>query len=122
MAHSSEKRWRMGMNPEAPNAEGVATQASAVCDLMMQAFTQGEAAFAEMQELYTYAGGTIQLLADLLFKEDIEARAESVANAAEVAKVQDAFDAITALHELYQCADNQIVAQEDRLAQLRRMT
>lgn len=122
MAHSSEKRWRKGMNPDAPLEEGVATQAANVCTLMMQAFTEGEAAFAEMQELYAYSGSTIQLLADQLFKEDIEGRGDTVANAAEVAKVQDAFDAITALHELYQCADNTVVAQEDRLAQLRRMT
>lgn len=48
--------------------------------------------------------------------------AETTANADEVAKAQAAFDAITALHELYQAADNVAVAQEDRLAQIRRMT
>ena len=47
---------------------------------------------------------------------------ETTANADEVAKAQAAFDAITALHELYQAADNTVVAQEDRLAQIRRMT
>ena len=47
---------------------------------------------------------------------------DTVANAEEVAKAQAAFDAITALHELYQAADNVAVAQEDRLAQIRRMT
>ena len=47
---------------------------------------------------------------------------ETQANTEEVAKVQDAFDAITALHELYQAASNVVVAQEDRLAQIRRMT
>jgi hypothetical protein len=47
---------------------------------------------------------------------------ETTANAEEVAKAQAAFDAITALHELYLAADNTVVAQEDRLAQIRRMT
>ena len=47
---------------------------------------------------------------------------ETVANADEVAKAQALFDAVTALHELYQAADNTAVATEDRLAQIRRMT
>lgn len=47
---------------------------------------------------------------------------ETTANAEEVAKAQAAFDAITALHELYQAASNVSVPAEDRLAQIRRMT
>jgi hypothetical protein len=47
---------------------------------------------------------------------------ETQANAEELAKAQDLFDAITAVHELHQCANNQAVATEDRYAQLRRMS
>ncbi len=44
------------------------------------------------------------------------------AKAEELAKTQALADAITALNELYQCADDTAVATEDRFAQLRRMT
>ena len=210
--HTSEKRWRQGMNPQAPNEPGVSQRASDICTVMIKALTEADAAFAELQEVYAYAGGTVQGLADLLFKEDFEARTvpgtnavievdvasgvvsnavivngglgyvdgnyvlalqatagggdgtatlnytvaggvitvanvtnggdtytdglgqtvqevplagptpETQANAEEVAKTQDLFDAITALREIYQCANNVVVAQEDRLAQLRRLT
>jgi len=47
---------------------------------------------------------------------------ETEANAEELAKTQDLFDAITALNELYNAASNIAVAQEDRYSQLRRMS
>ena len=209
--HTSEKRWRTGMNPESQET-GVSEKVQEVCVQMMDALTAAEAAYAEMLEIYQYAGASVQGIADLLFKEDYETRTQpgtdaevsvdvaiggvsnpvivtagtgytdgsyqlqivlasgaattdaildytvsggavtavsisdpgagytdglaqdvtnfplaglvpqTSANAAELAKAQDAFDAITALHELYQAADNVLVAQEDRLAQLRRMT
>ena len=85
-----------------------------------------------MLELYQFAGGTTQLLADQLFYEDWVNREsdpignpgvlDTEANATELAMAQDLVDAITAAHELYQAADNQTIAQEDRLAQLRRMS
>lgn len=212
--YTGEKRWN-------GDDGGVSALAQGVCVTMIDALTDAEAAYAELQELYTFAGGTVQLLADLLFTDDIAARttpgtnavitvdvaatvgspavasdgslsnpqisvagtgytdgnfninvtltestpnsgtlsytvdggvvtavslltagrqyptgngqtvtsfplaggvSDTVANADEVAKAQAAFDAITALHELYQAADNVVVAQEDRLSQLRRMT
>lgn len=208
--YTGEKRWRNSMNPNAPDS-GVSELAKEICLKMIDALTVSEAAYAEMLELYQFAGNTIQGLANQLFKEDIEARkspgtnaiitvdidssgsmvastiatagtgyldgnyeitrvtvagvqgtgalnytvsngsvtsvvitvggegytpgtsqfisfplagfvSDTVANSEEVAKTQAAFDAITALHELYLAADNQIVTQEDRLSQLRRMT
>lgn len=128
--HTSEKRWRDNQNPVFGNV-GVSNQASSIVSNVIAALTQAEAAFAEMQEMYAFAGGTVQLLADQLFFEDWSVRLvdpqvpavfETEANAEELAKTQDLFDAITAVHELHQCADNQIVAQEDRYAQLRRMS
>ncbi len=214
--HTSEKRWRRNQNPTGNT--GVSELASQVCDQMLSALEAGRVAFAELSELYSYAGGTVQDLADQLFKEDWEARSslgtqavitvdvvagspelnlitnptvtvpgtgytdgtgftlnlvvtagggngaaeltydvvsgaitnpsisiagagynigaditvhetpvpgqvfETQANAEEVAKAQDLFDAMTALNELYNAADNQAVTQEDRLAQLRRMS
>ena len=209
--YTGEKRWRRNMNSNAPES-GVSETVKQLCTEMLSALNNSESAFSEMQELYSYAGGTIQDLADLLFKEDIAARktpgtnavltadvdsggslsgvtittagsgyadgnytlnvtladgqgsngsidysvvnssitsvsvrstgsgytpttsqsvvsvplagfvSDTAANAEEVAKTQAAFDAVTAMHELYQAANNQTVAQEDRLAQLRRMT
>lgn len=206
--YTGEKRWNtyvLGNNRE--REIGISELARDVCKQMIDALTNAEAAYAELLELYQYAGGTVQDLANLLFTEDIAARqtpgtnsvitmnvvagsidsvsidnagtgyndgnyqmtvsngsngiinytvtggsvtsasvvsggsgytdgssvaisnfplagfvSETTANADEVAKTQAAFDAITALHELYQAADNVAVAQEDRLAQLRRMT
>lgn len=200
--YTGEKRW-----------DEASTLTQEVCRLMINALTESEAAYAELQELFAYAGGTVQGLADLLFADEIVLRktpgvnavitidvastsitaaaisnagtgyddgnyslsvstsdvtasagggiidytvtggsvssvairnpgtgytagngqsvinfpiagdvSETTANAEEVAKAQAAFDAITALHEIYQAASNEIVTQEDRLAQLRRMT
>ena len=210
--HTSEKRWRRNQNTTFGNF-GVSEQASAACEKMIDALETGRAAFNELQELYAYAGGTVQDLADQLFKEDWEARSsqgtqavitvdvtggvvstpavtvagtgytdgtgytlllvltagggdgtaeltydvvsgavtnpsisiagttynngtditvqetpapglvyETQANAEELSKAQDLFDAITALNELYGAANNQVTVQEDRFSQLRRMS
>jgi hypothetical protein len=120
--HTSEKRWRR--NQTKVSGEGVSNQASAICTKVVATLLEAEQAFLEMQELYNYTGGTVTLLAEQLFKEDIEARSspDNVANTEEIDKAQDLFDAMTAAHELYQAANNIAVAQEDRFAQLRRMS
>lgn len=66
-----------------------------------------------------YENGTGQTVSNFPLAGSVS---DTQANADELAKAQAAFDAITALHELYLAADNQTVAAEDRLAQLRRMT
>ena len=210
--HTSEKRWRNNQNRVEGNA-GVSDLASQVCRDMVETLDRGKAAFNELQEMYAYAGGTVQLLADQLFYEDWTARNtqgtqavitvdvaggivatpavtvagtgytdgtgftlnltltagggdgtaeltydvvsgavtnpaitiggttynngtditvqetpaagqvfETEANAVELAKAQDLFDAVTALNELYGAADNLVTTQEDRFAQLRRMS
>jgi len=78
--YTGEKRWRDGMNPEYSNG-GVSEAAKEVCVQMLDALTDAEAAYAELAELYSYAGGTIQDLADLLFTEDIAARTSPGTNA-----------------------------------------
>ena len=210
--HTSEKRWRRNQNPTFGNA-GVSELASTVCIQMIAALNDAKTAFSELQELYSYAGGTVQGLADQLFLEDWSARSspgvqavitvdvvggvvatpavtvagtgytngtgftlnlvltagggdgtaeltydvvsgavttplisvagstyndgtditvqetpapgnvfETQANAEELQKAQDLFDAITALNELHDAASNIVVVQEDRFAQLRRMS
>ena len=78
--YTGEKRWRDNMNPEYQNG-GVSEAAKKVCAEMIQTLTNSEAAYAELSELYTYAGGTIQDLADLLFTEDIANRTSPGTNA-----------------------------------------
>lgn len=47
---------------------------------------------------------------------------DTQANAAEVSKAQDAIDAATSLHDMYQAASNQTVAAENRMSSFRRFT
>lgn len=128
-AHTSEKRWYRNQNPN--GNQSVADEVQSATLNVRSALDAAEVMFGEMQELFTFAGGTIQLLADQLFFEKWSTRLvdpqvpdvfETQANAVELGMTQDAFDAVTAMHELYQAMTNVVVAQEDRLAQLRRMS
>lgn len=113
MAHSSELRWQGA-------ADAVASQAFQT----LRALNDAEQTYQDLLEAYTYAGGTDQAFADLLFQE-VNGNPDPIADTAtaeQVALVADLSLAIQALHELYQAADNQVVAQEDRLTQLRRMS
>ena len=129
-AHTSEKRWYRNMNPN--GNESVADRVQSIALNLLGALNDGEEGYQEMQEMMAFAGGTPQLLADQLFKEVWENREsdpqgapgvfDTQANAAELAMVNDAIAAVTSIHELYQALTNQVVAQEDRLADLRRMS
>lgn len=128
-AHTSEKRWYRNQNPN--GNLGVADQVQESALAVRASLEHAESMYGEMQELFTYVGGTMQLLADQLFYERWSQRLvdeavpgvfETQANATELAMAQDAFDAVTAMHELYQALTNAVVTQEDRLAQLRRMS
>lgn len=116
MAHTGEKRWG-----------DVSAQVSAAAQNVRDTLLVAEETFQQMQELFAFTGSTAQGLADQLFFDVWSAREvspgvfETEANAAEVAKAQDAIDAMTSLHELYQAATNVAVAQEDRILDLRRM-
>ncbi len=210
-AHTSEKRWYDNQNPN--GNESVAGKVQSAARELIQSLENAESMFGEMQELFTFTGGTMQGLADQLFKERWSARSsagvdavltvdvalgevtavtisnagtgynngtgltvnlgasagggdgtavisydvvggsltnaavaiggatytnglaqallntptagqvqDTQANAVELGMTQDAFDAVTAMHELYQAMTNVVVVQEDRLAQLRRMS
>ena len=113
MAHSSEMRW-------------VGAQAS-IADasrITLKALSDAEETYQDLNEVYQFAGGTDQLMADQLFRDIIEseARLPAVATATEVAQVTDLKVAILALHQLWQAMTNVAVTQDDRAALLRRMS
>ena len=128
--HTSEKRWRR--NQTATSGAGISDQTEQMATSVVGTLLAAEQLYLEMLELYQYVGSTAQGLADQLFFEDWSDREsdpignpgvlDTQANAAELAKAQDLIDAITAAHELYQAANNVVTTQEDRLAQLRRMS
>lgn len=103
MAHSGEARWA--------HAAGLVALSSAQT---IQALNQAEETYKDLLEVYNYAGGSDQAMADLLFDA-------SPADASSVALVADLRAAITALHELWQAMNNGVIAQSDRDALLRRM-
>ena len=112
MSHTSEKRWT-----------GLSLQANLQCTSVLQALLLAEEAYQQMQEVYTYAGGTNTDLAELLFKEEIEAREspDNVASTEEIAKAGDLIAAMQSLHQIYQAANNVAITQADRLTDLRRL-
>jgi len=128
--HTSEKRWRSNQTND--SGTGVSILVSTAAETVISALSQAEIQYQDLLELYAYAGGTAQLLADQLFYENWSVREadpignpgvlDTQANAAEVSKATDLIDAVTAMHELYQAANNVAVVQEDRFAQLRRMS
>ena len=128
--HTSEKRWRSGQGTS--TSEGVSELVSGSCEQMTRSLSLAEDTYIELLELFQYAGGTAQLLADQLFYEDWDKREsdpignpgvyDTQANALEVEKAQAAIDAMAALHELYQAANNVAVTQSDRMAAIRRMS
>lgn len=112
MSHTSEKRWN-----------GISGNVSTISFSLMQALNEAEEAYQQMQEIYIYSGGTDTSLAELLFQEDIANRSspENVVSTEEITKATDAIAAMTAAHQLYQAANNIVVAQSDRVTDLRRM-
>jgi len=128
--HTSEKRWRSNQNND--SGTGVSILVNQAAGVVIGGLTDAETMYQDLQELYVYVGSTSQLLADQLFYEDWITREsdpignpgvlDTQANAAEVAKATDLVNAVTAMHELYDAANNVVTTQEDRFAQLRRMT
>lgn len=128
--HTSEKRWRR--NQTTDSGAGISDIVSTNAANIIAALEQSEAAYNELLELYQYVGSTAQLLADQLFYEDWSVRVsdpignpgvlDTQANAAEVEKAQAVVNAVTAMHEIYQAANNVAVTQSNRFSVLRRMS
>ena len=128
--HTSEKRWRSNQTNDSGTGVSILVRDSA--ETVISALSQAEIQYQDLLELYAFVGSTSQLLADQLFYENWSVREsdpignpgvlDTEANAAEVSKATDLINAVTAMHELYEAANNVVVAQEDRFAQLRRMS
>ncbi len=128
--HTSEKRWRNNQTND--SGTGVSIVVTTAAATIISGLTDAETMYQDLQELYAFVGSTSQLLADQLFYEDWSEREsdpignpgvlDTQANTDEVAKATDLVNAVTAMHELYQAANNVVTAQEDRFAQLRRMS
>jgi len=128
--HTSEKRWRR--NQTSVSGQGISDQTQQMAANVVNTLLEAEQLYLEMLELYSFVGNTAQGLADQLFYEDWVDREsdpignpgvlDTAANATELAMTSDLIAAITASHELYEAANNVVTTQEDRLAQLRRMS
>ena len=128
--HTSEKRWRSHQTND--SGTGVSILVNAAAATVINGLTDAETMYNDLLELYAYVGSTAQLLADQLFYEDWVTREsdpignpgvlDTQANTVEVSKATDIINAVTSMHELYQAANNVAVVQEDRFAQLRRMS
>ena len=128
--HSSEKRWRSNQTND--SGVGVSELINESCVGVLRGLEDAENKYQDLLELFQYAGGTAQLLANQLFYEDWSVREsdpignpgvlDTQANATEVAMVQDAIDAAAAIHELYLAMTNVAITQADRAAAIRRMS
>lgn len=112
MAHSSEIRW--------VDASNRVSQASS--DLL-RAILNSEELYQELLETYQFAGGSDELLAQLLFNGTYGSPIGSPGPTQEqIDMATDLRLAMVAAHELYQCLTNQVVSQSDRANSLRRMS
>jgi len=126
--HTSEKRWAKGRFGDI----GIGDQVKESATQMVFAMNMIEETYQDLLELWAFAGGTDQLVADQLFFEEWVIRVsdpvgapgvvDTQANAVEVGKVADAKATMLALHQLYQGMTNEAVVTADRLALIRRMT
>jgi hypothetical protein len=112
MAHSSEKRW-----------DDISRLVSDMAAQTLEIINRGEEIYLQLFEVWEYTGGTPQLFAQQVFKEQIEARGGSPTEvtAEELTQATDAAAAALALHELWQAANNIAVTTDDRSQKLRRM-
>lgn len=127
---TGEKRWRSNQTQD--SGRGVSVVISENAADIIVTLEKAEGAYKELLEIYAYCGSTAQGLADQLFYEDWSVREsdpvgnpgvlDTQANAEEVAKAQAAIDAVTAMHEIFQAANNVAVTQSDRFSALRRMS
>jgi len=116
--HTSEKRWEKNNIGD----RGISSLVKESAMNVQSALGLAEETYQELLELWQFAGGTDQLVADQLFAVAIANRSETTANAVEVAMVADAKAAMLAAHEVYGALTNVVTIQADRVAPLRRMS
>ena len=126
--HTSEKRW--ATNKFADVGIGLLVRDASI--EAIDKLTNGEHLYQDLVELWAFAGGTDQLVADQLFFEIWSIRVsdpignpgivDTQANSIEVDMVKDAKAAMLAIHDLFGAITNEVTATEDRITTLRRMT
>ncbi len=126
--HTSEKRW--DSNVFGDSGIGVLVRDASVS--AVDKLTAAENLYQDLVELWDFAGGTDQGVADQLFFEIWSVRVSDPignpgvvdiqANSVEVDMVKDAKAAALAFHELYLALTNVAVTTKDRVTTLRRMT
>jgi hypothetical protein len=107
MSHTSSKRW--------PQSENLIGQLALS---MVNSLNEGEEAYQQFIEVYQYAGGTDQGMADLLFTDDNQGGA---ASPEQVAKVADARQSMQGIHDLYVAANGNDITPSNIFDALRRM-
>lgn len=126
--HSSEKLWDGNNFGDI----GVGETVKNACIQVLSSLNLSEESYQDLLELWSFAGGSDQLVANQLFFDIWSVRVsdpvgapgivDTQANPQEVGKVADAKAAMLALHQLYEALTNVAVAQSDRVSVLRRMT
>lgn len=112
MAHTSTKRWTE-----------VEERVSHYSKTAIEVLNDAEEAYQQFQEVYTYAGSTDEGLAELLFygDEGKDSAGQTLVTPEQLALVVDAKNAMIAMHQIFEAANNGTVTQDDRLTKLRRM-
>ena len=128
MAHTREKRWSSYRAADGSIEKGVNDTVGEVSERVIKSLLEGEELFQQLTEMWTFAGGTDQAMADQLFKDswinrdsDGDGNMDTQANAEEVAMASDAKTAMVAIHNLYQALVGETIAADDRGSKLRRM-
>lgn len=117
MAHTAEKRWATRRSADGSQLiEGVNQQVGQRAQQVVSSIQAGEELFLQLIEMWTYAGGTAQGLADQLFQDEVAARGDVMASPEEVAKATDLKDATVALHEMYLSMTTGVVTPDPDVA------
>lgn len=107
MSHTSSKRW--------PQSEMLIGQLALN---MVNSLNEGEEAYQQFIEVYQYAGGTDQGMADLLFKDENQG---GTASPEQVAIIADARESMQGIHDLYVAATGNDITPSNIFDALRRM-
>lgn len=106
--HSSEKRW-----------DDISSIVHNRSKTLLEIIMDGEEEYLDLLEVFQFAGGTNQLLADQLFTD---INSGGTADSVQVAMVGDLSSAMLSVHEMFLAVTNGTVATKDRAADFRRMS
>ena len=117
MSHTSAKRWPF-----------IEQEVSNISAELVGVLGRGEERFQQFEEIFAFAGGTDQSMADMLYQDinavAVEANAGDISGTAtpdQVSTVTDSRAAMTSMHQLYDGANNNPMTTADRFTDFRRM-